>query len=152
MSALFIMFQRQGRQPMVRPEKQEIEELEHRFWRMIVDKDVEGSVLMLTSESIVTGARGTVMLTHSEYRAMARQGEGMWQLKSFRLDDVKVTFPSDDVAVIAYEVTGEMEVDGEALTLKAADATTWIRKEGEWLAALHTESVLGDPFGRDRLA
>jgi hypothetical protein len=52
--------------------------------------------------------------------------------------------------VIAYKVTEEMDVDGKPVTLKAADATTWVRKGGKWRAALHTESVLGDPFGRDK--
>jgi hypothetical protein len=45
-----------------------------------------------------------------------------------------------------------MDVEGKPLTLKAADTTTWVCKHGKWLAALHTESVLGDPFGRDRKA
>ena len=76
----------------------------------------------------------------------------LWQLKSFLLDDVKVIFPAENVAVIAYTVTEEMEVEGKPLTMKAADATTWVRQDGEWMAALHTESLLGDPFGRQRKA
>ena len=137
---------------MAQPDEQKIIDLEHKFWRAIVDKDVEGSIAMLAAESIVAGAQGAALLTHDDYRGMARQGDSLWQLKSFQLDDVKVMFPSDDVAVIAYLVTEEMEVEGKPLTLKAADATTWIRQDGEWVAALHTESVLGDPFGRDREA
>ena len=135
---------------MAQSNEQKIIDLEQKFWRTMMDKDVEASVAMLPEQSIVAGAQGTAMLTHDDYRGMARQGEGLWQLKSFRLDDVKVMFPSGDVAVIAYTVTEEMEVEGKPVTLKAADATTWIRQDGEWLAALHTESVLGDPFGRDR--
>jgi len=135
---------------MERDDSQQIIELERKFWRAMVDKDIEGSIAMLADESIVAGAQGTAMLTHDDYRGMARQGESLWQLKSFQLDDIKVMFPSKDVAVVAYTVTEDMEVEGKPLTLKAADATTWIRQDGEWLAALHTESVLGDPFGRDR--
>jgi hypothetical protein len=137
---------------MARTDEQKIIDLEKKFWRTMVDKDIEGSVAMLAGESIVAGSQGTARLTHDDYRGMAKQGDSLWQLKSFQLDDLKVTFPSDDVAVIAYTVTEEMEVEGEPVTLKAADATTWIRQDGEWLAALHTESVLGDPFGRDRKA
>ena len=137
---------------MTHSEEQNIIDLEQKFWSAMVDKDVEGSVAMLTEESIVAGAQGTALLRHDDYRGMARQGESLWQLKSFQLDNVKVMFPSQDVAVIAYTVTEEMEVEGKPVTLKAADATTWIRRNGEWLAALHTESVLGDPFGRDRVA
>ncbi|WP_395447912.1 nuclear transport factor 2 family protein [Aminobacter sp. UC22_36] len=135
---------------MEQHDPQEIIDLERKFWRAMVDKDIEGSVAMLADESIVAGAQGTAMLTHDDYRGMARQGDSLWQLKAFQLDDIKVMFPSTDVAVVAYTVTEDMEVEGKPLTLRAADATTWIRQDGEWLAALHTESVLGDPFGRDR--
>ena len=137
---------------MAQSKEKTIIDLEQKFWRAMVDKDIEGSVVMLTEKSILTGAQGAALLTHDDYRGMARQGDSLWQLKSFQLDDVKVMFPSKDVAVIAYTVTEEMEVEGKPLTLKAADATTWLRLDGEWLAALHTESVLGDPFGRDRNA
>lgn len=137
---------------MGQSDQQKIVELEQKFWRTMVDKDIEAAVAMLPEQSIVAGAQGTAMLTHDDYRGMARQGESLWQLKSFLLDDVKVMFPSNDVAVIAYTVIEDMEVEGKHVTLKAADTTTWIRQGGEWLAALHTESILGDPFGRDRNA
>lgn len=137
---------------MAQPNEQTIIDLEKKFWRTIVDKDIEGSLAILGGESIVAGAQGTALLTHDDYRGLARQGDSLWQLKSYQLDDVKVMFPSEEVAVIAYIVTEDMEVEGMPLTLRAADATTWVRQDGEWLAALHTESVLGDPFGRDRKA
>jgi hypothetical protein len=127
-------------------------ELETRFWQSLVDNDTETAVAMLDQKSVVAGAQGHALMSHDDYRSMARQGESQWTLKSFKLDDVKVTFPADDVAVIAYKVTEQMDVEGKPLTLKAADTTTWVRKNGKWLAALHTESLLGDPFGRDRKA
>ena len=137
---------------MARKDAKTIIELETKFWQSMVDKDIDLAVAMLTDKSVVTGAQGLALLSHDDYRGMAKQAEGLWNLKSFKLDDVKVTFPAEDVAVIAYRVTEEMEVEGKPLTLKAADATTWVRKGGKWLAALHTESLLGDPFGRDRRA
>ena len=54
------------------------------------------------------------------------------------------------MAVIAYKVIEDLLVDGAPLTLEASDASTWVRQDGRWLCALHTESVAGDPFGRDR--
>ena len=41
-------------------------------------------------------------------------------------------------------------VDGQPLSLDAADSSTWVRTDGRWQCAMHTESVLGDPFGRSR--
>lgn len=137
---------------MARKDEKAIIELETKFWQSMVDKDTDTSAAMLTEKSIVTGAQGLALLSRDDYRGMAKQGERLWKLKSFKLDDVKVTFPADNVAVIAYKVTEDMEVEGKPLTLTAADATTWVRKDDTWLAALHTESVLGDPFGRDRKA
>ena len=137
---------------MTRKDTKAIIELETKFWQSMVDKNIDAAVAMLDDKSVVTGAQGLALLTHNDYRGMAKQGESLWNLKSFDLDDVKVTFPTEDIAVIAYRVTEEMEVEGKPLTLNAADATTWVRKGGKWLAALHTESLLGDPFGRDRRA
>jgi hypothetical protein len=137
---------------MAKADEQKIIALEQKFWRTMVDKDTEASVAMLPEKSIVAGAQGAALLTHDDYRGMAKQGAQLWQLKSFLLDDVKVIFPAENVAVIAYTVTEEMEVEGKPLTMKAADATTWVRQDGEWMAALHTESLLGDPFGRQRKA
>jgi hypothetical protein len=35
---------------------------------------------------------------------------------------------------------------------QANDSSVWIRRDGAWLRALHTESLAGDPDGRDRRA
>jgi hypothetical protein len=135
---------------MAGKDEQAIIDLERKFWQSILEEDTETSISMLDDKSVVAGAQGAALLTHDDYRGMAKHGESLYQLKSFELEDVKVTFPADDVAVIAYKVREEMTVEGKPLTLEAADTTAWVRKDGEWLAALHTESLLGDPFGRDR--
>jgi hypothetical protein len=41
-------------------------------------------------------------------------------------------------------------VEGQRIDLEASDASVWVEKDGEWKCALHTESFLGDSFGRDR--
>ena len=134
------------------PKKQDIIDLETRFWQSMVDKDVDTSIAMMPEQSVVTGAQGVATLKHDDYRAMSKQNESLWTLKSFKFDKVQVTFPAENVAVIAYTVTEDMEVEGKKLTLQAADATTWVKTDGKWLAALHAESVLGAAFGRDRKA
>ena len=68
----------------------------------------------------------------------------------YEIDESVVNLVRDDTAIIAYKVTEQLTVDGEPVTLKAADASTWVRRDGRWLCALHTESVIGDPFGRHR--
>ena len=56
----------------------------------------------------------------------------------------------DEVAIVAYKVHEELTVEGEKVVIDAADASTWIRRDGAWVCALHTEAITGDPFGRDR--
>ena len=47
----------------------------------------------------------------------------------------------DDVAIVAYTVREELTVDGKPLTLEAADSSTWVRRDGRWVCALHTEAL-----------
>ena len=65
-------------------------------------------------------------------------------------DDAQVHMLDDNVAVLAYNVHEELTVDGKPVSIDASDASTWVHRDGRWLCALHTESLKGDPFGRDR--
>lgn len=73
-----------------------------------------------------------------------------WKLTGFELGSPIVEMLSEDVGVVAYKVREELLVDGKPLTLEASDTSTWVRKNGRWLCAVHTEAVARDPFGRDR--
>jgi hypothetical protein len=72
-------------------------------------------------------------------------------LHDFALDAIAVERLGDDVAIVGYKVREELTVDGKRLTLEAADTSTWVRKDGAWLCAMHTEALAGDPYGRDRV-
>jgi hypothetical protein len=139
---------RQQRKELTMPDKQEIIDLENRFWKTMIDKDVETATAMMADKSIVTGAQGAATIDNKSFSQMMR--EGKWTLESYTFSDVQVEFPAPDVAIIGYKVSEELIMDGEPLTMEAADASTWIKRDGKWQCALHTESVLGDPFGRDR--
>jgi limonene-1,2-epoxide hydrolase len=122
--------------------------LERRFWQAMVDRDVDAALALTADPCIVTGAQGVAKI---DSRSFARMMEtGQWELKSFEFDRIEVERLSDDVAVVGYKVREELLVEGKPLTMEAADASTWVRRDGRWLCALHTESLLGDPFGRDR--
>jgi hypothetical protein len=126
----------------------ELLDLETQFWNSMKTRDVDAALKLTNDPCIVTGAQG---VSRIDKKTFARFMEtGTWTLHAFTIDDVKVEKLSDDVAVIGYKVHEELTVDGQPLTLDAADASTWVRKNGRWLCALHTESVSGDPFGRDR--
>ena len=128
--------------------EQEIVDLEHKFWEALRTKDLGTAQRLLDDPSIVTGAQGVASLEPIQFAQMFESAE--WTLQDFKFEDVEARAVTEDVAVIAYQVTEQMTVDGKPLTLKAADASTWVRRDGRWVCVLHTESILGDPYGRDR--
>jgi len=126
-------------------------ELERQYWQALKDRDDLGALRLSDDPCIVAGATGIASLDHRALAGMLKQGT--WQLRDFQIDpDVKVKMLGDDVAVLAYKVREDLTVDGKPVRLEAADASTWVRRDGRWLCALHTESIAGDPFGRDRRA
>jgi ketosteroid isomerase-like protein len=129
--------------------EQEIRELEGQYWSAIRDQNVEAALRLTDDPCIVTGAQGVASIGHEAFKSMA-QSE-MWQLHRFELgDDMQVKMVGQDIAIVAYTVKEHMTVEGKPLELEAADASVWVRKGGRWVCCLHTESIKGDPFGRDR--
>ena len=128
--------------------EKEILSLEEKFWQSMIDRDVDAALELTADPCIVTGSQGVARIDAKSFAKMMEGGS--WHLHSYKFSDVKVEQISDDVAVIGYKVTENLTVDGKKLTMEAADASTWVKKGGKWRCALHTESVLGDPFGRDR--
>jgi hypothetical protein len=124
--------------------------LEKEYWRAMQEMDVDAALRLTADPCIVAGAQGVSSI---DRQTMARMMSGdTWKLHDYSMSDVAVRKVGDDVAVIGYKVTENLTVDGKPLTLEAADASTWVRQNGEWVCAMHTESILGDPFGRDRKA
>ena len=121
-------------------DKQQIIDQENRFWTSMKDKDVATAQSMIHEDCLITGPMGTMRVGPQKYAEMTR--EGQWRLDEYKLSDVDVTFPTDDVAVIAYKVHQTGEMKGKPMDLNAADSTTWVRDGGTWKVALHTESML----------
>ncbi len=129
--------------------EKELVDLEHQYWQAIKDKDVNAAMQLTDSECIVAGAQGAASIDREAFAGMLNAPS--WTLNDFEfVGDVEARALTDDVGIVAYKVREELTVDGKPLTLEAADASTWVRRDGRWLCALHTESIAGDPFGRDR--
>ena len=130
--------------------ERELVGLEKKYWQAIIDKDFNAALALTDDPCIVTGAQGVASIGRKEFEGMMKSEQ--WTLNKFELDDIQVRLLTDDTAVVAYKVKEEMTVDGKPLKLEAADSSTWIRKNGNWVCALHTEALTGDPFGRDKKA
>jgi uncharacterized protein (TIGR02246 family) len=121
---------------------------EKQYWQAIKDRDVQAAMRLTDDPCIVTGAQGVARITREAFAGMLQAGG--WTLHEVTLSDVQVRVLSEDVAIVAYKIKELLTVDGKPLTLEAADSSTWMRREGQWMCALHTEALAGDPFGRDR--
>ncbi|HMF44908.1 MAG TPA: nuclear transport factor 2 family protein [Polyangia bacterium] len=127
----------------------ELVDLERRYWQALQDGDADTALALTDDPCIVAGAQGVASLDRDTMAGMLKQGS--WKLRRFSIDpDVKLKMIGDDAAILAYTVHEELTVDDRPVKLQASDASTWVRRDGRWVCALHTEALAGDAFGRDR--
>ena len=126
----------------------QILDLENQYWRALQDGDSATAMRLSADPCVVAGAQGVGQIDRKTMGKML--DSATWKLEAFTLSDAVARAVTDDVAVIAYKVHEKLTVDGKAVEFDAADTSTWVRREGEWVCVLHTEALAGDPFGRDR--
>lgn len=129
----------------------EIIGLEQKFWDAMRNKDIKTMESLTDDTCIVAGPEGVMKINKSDLMQLMNQQP--YQLNNFEFDgNWQVSVINDNLAVIGYKVKENMTVEGQPVSLEATDASTWIRRNGKWVCTLHTESISGDPFGRDRTA
>ena len=128
--------------------KQQIIDLETRFWQSMKDKDVDTAKSLIAKEGLVTGPMGTMTMDPEKYAQMTRDGQ--WTLQNFKMDKVEVVQPNSDSAIIAYEVRQTGDMKGQPMDLRCADSSVWVKEGGDWKCALHTETILEDANARQR--
>ena len=126
--------------------KQQIIDLETRFWQSMKDKDVETAKSLIAQEGLVTGPMGTMTINPEKYAQMTRDGQ--WTLDDFEMTKVEVVQPTPDSAIIAYEVHQTGDMKGQTMDLRCADSSVWVKEGGDWKCALHTETILEDASAR----
>lgn len=138
----------EGRSMSEGPIEAQLLECEKQYWNAIKNRDVQAAMRLTDDPCIVTGAQGVARISQKQFADMLQAGG--WTLHSVDLSDVQVRMLSEDVAFLAYKVKESLTVEGKQINIEAADSSTWVRREGNWVCAAHTEALLGDPFGRDR--
>jgi hypothetical protein len=122
--------------------------LENEYWQALRERDVDAALALTADPCLLVGASGVRRIDHRTYETMMR--DESWRIDSFKIgDDVAVEMLSRNAAIIAYSVHEDMTVNGEPRSIDAAESSTWIRKDGKWVCVSHTESFLGEPYGRD---
>ena len=124
------------------PTKGEIIDLEKSYWDAMRSKDGGRTAELSAKTSLVTGAKGVMSIPKSKMSKMTE--EGNWTLESYEFDDVEVTTPLPDLAIIAYTVKQRVKMDGKATTLYVADSPTWVRGSEGWECHAHSETLIAD--------
>jgi len=115
-------------------------DLENKFWQSLVDEDTDTAVSLLDEPSMMVSSHGAMTFDHAGFRRMADQGPMV--IKSFELSDMNVMFPTDDTAVVTYHARQAVATRGKSdeTTQEMADSSVWVRKDGAWRCAMHTET------------
>lgn len=116
----------------------DIERLEHAFWQSMVDREPAVATGMITEPALMVSGHGPMRFDHGEYTKMASNEQH--RLLEYTLSDMDVMFPSDDVAIATYRAHQKMEMDGKPLEFDSIDSSTWVKLDGAWKCAAHTES------------
>ena len=126
--------------------QQELLAHERSYWAAIKDKNAQVAARLSDDPCIVVGAQGVGELSRG---ALSKMLEGAtYDLNEFSLEGVRVRRLSGDIAVIAYKVREDLTVEGKRVELEAYDSSVWMKRDGDWVCVVHTESLAGDPFGR----
>jgi hypothetical protein len=90
--------------------EQELLELEKKYWHAIKDKDADAAIHLSDDSCIVTGAQGVARINAE---ALARMMDAAsYTLHDFTISEDQVRLPSDDVAIVAYNVHEHLTVEG----------------------------------------
>src|SRR4249919_200976 len=92
----------------------DIEKLEEAFWKSLVDKDADAATAMLAPQALMVSSHGAMKFDPAQYAKMLQDPKH--GLLKFRLSDMQVLFPNEDVAIATYKANQTMTMDGKEVT------------------------------------
>ncbi|MBK7864931.1 MAG: nuclear transport factor 2 family protein [Archangiaceae bacterium] len=122
--------------------------MEKAFWAAIQRQDTAAAVRLTGFPTVISGPQGVAAIDQPAFEKMMKSST---KIRSFEMSDFVVKFYSREVAVVAYRAEQEVTVDGEDVGMSCAESSTWMQQDGEWKCIAHSEAIIGDPYGRDRV-
>jgi hypothetical protein len=110
-----------------------ITDLEKSAWESYKNKQADAFKKLMSKDYYGEYAEGIKNLDR-EVADMAKT-----DLREYSLADMKVVFPSSDVAVITYKTTMQLTFEGKDMSGTYNSASVWVKKDGKWLEVFHTE-------------
>ena len=120
--------------------------LEHGYWQALKDGDADAALALTYDPCVVAGPQGAATYDHKQMSAMSRGKD--WRITDFDMGEAFVQTVSDNVAVLGYTINLDMEIKGKPHAMRCAETSAWVKEHGAWRCVLHSETPLGDPFGR----
>ena len=111
-----------------------ITDLEKSAWESYKNKQADAFRKLMSKDYYGTYAEDIKNLDR-EVADMAKT-----DLREYSLADMKVVFPSADVAVITYKATIQLTAEGKDMSGTYNSGSIWVKKSGKWLEVFHTEA------------
>lgn len=125
-------------------EGSQIKALERKYWQGMKDHDTETLLELTDFPCLVAGRQGARLVDKETYLKMFESREGV--ILDFEFTgEPEVRMLAPDLAVIAYEIRSKFRTGGEEKTIVAVDSSTWVRRNGRWACAMHSETEKQDP-------
>ena len=110
-----------------------ITHLETSAWEAYKNKQADAFKKLMSEDYCGEYAEGIKNLDR-EVADMAKT-----DLRDYSLADMKVVFPSADVAVVTYKATIQQTSEGKDMSGTYNSGSIWVKKGGKWLEVFHTE-------------
>lgn len=117
----------------------DIEKLEQAFWKSLVERDADTASGLLAPKALMVSGHGVMQFDPAQYAKMLQDPKH--GLADYKLSDMEVLMPSDDVAIATYKAHQVMTMDGKELAQDVFGSSTWVKVGGTWKCVAHTESA-----------
>lgn len=116
---------------------QALMEMEGQAWAAVRDKQGDLFRSLFRDDGLIVSS----WMTQGLDQKVEQINNPKFTLKEYELTDMKVTFPSQNNAIVNYKATYTYIWDGQERPTTVNSASVWVNQERKWLAILHTESV-----------
>lgn len=98
---------------------------------------------------LIFGVHDTNAFTKAQILAM-QQRKQKYLVGDYELKEVNARMISPNVGIVAYTVQLTLIMEDDELSFEATDTSTWMRQNGQWACAMHSEALFGHPFRLER--
>ncbi|MGZ3693822.1 MAG: nuclear transport factor 2 family protein [Bdellovibrionota bacterium] len=123
------------------PLAKELIGLEKKYWQAMQDHNLSAALELTDFPCLVAGPQGARLVHINQFKKMFASHKDSTMHVTFN-GEPEVRMLNENSAIIAYKVRSETHSKGKVQTVEAVDTSTWVKRDGEWACAHHTETPL----------